>query len=133
MSSYLSIGKLKADQVDLFIFRDTIGSSDYVMFIGRCLLILGFITGSAVNAHSLKTMAFDISRIELTLFRNIVLAIIILFLVSFTVSNFSVITTFVAFAGAFCGTIMVFIYPGLIGYRTGYAKTQTGNIAILAS
>ena len=131
LSSYLSIGKLKADKVDLFIFRDVIGSSDYVMFIGRCMLIIGFITGSAVNAHSLKIMAFDITKLEMTLLRNIIATTVILFLVSFTVSNFSIITTIVAFAGAFCGTIMVFIYPGLIGLRTGYSQTKVGNSLIL--
>ena len=131
LSAYMSLGEDNTPNVDLFIFRDKIGDSDSVMFVGRCLLLISFITGCAVNSHSLKDNIFSQTGLPRNVFWHIILALAILFLSAFVVSNFSFITDFVSFAGSFCGTIMVFIFPSIIGYRVGYSKTVRGKILIL--
>ena len=130
-ASYLSLGKQHAKETDLFIFRRVIGDRDIVMFITRCLLLLSFITGCAVNGHSFKVNFFQIFGLSQRLALNILVTFVSLAFSALIVSRFSVITDFVAFAGAFCGSIMVFIYPGVIALKAGYSETRKGRIGIV--
>ena len=103
--SYLSLGKTKATSTDLFIFRFSLGDSDVVMYIGRCLLLISFMTSCALNGFSLKNMFFDVANLNRNWKWHVFLAFVISAFCAVVVSNFSYVTGFVAFAGAFVAFI----------------------------
>lgn len=129
--AYLSLGKHNTPDVDLFIFRHKIGESDLLMIIGRCLLLLSLATGTGMNAYPLKVMLRQAFNLNNSFKVNLLMSIILVSTCTVVVSQFTVVTTYIAFAGAFCATIMVFTYPCVIALKTGYASTSFGKALLV--
>ena len=131
LASYLSLGINKTAQTDLFIFREAKGN-DFIMYVGRCLLLVSFITAGAVNGHSLKNNLFEIFNIQGRGWAyQIGMTTLIIGISTITVIFSTSITYFVSFAGSFSGTMMVFIFPGLIAYKVGYYKSKLGKAWVI--
>ena len=124
--AYLCFGAEHSMSVDLFIFREKIGESDVLMIIGRSLLIVSLATGAGINAYPLKMMLLQVMKLENCFKVNIAMSVAIVMVCTLVASLFSSVTNYVAFAGSFCATLMVFTYPCLIGLKTRYcAKWHT--------
>ena len=126
--SYLTIGKEKADSLDLIIFRDRLGDSDYWMIVARSLLIINFSITAALNAYPLKSYFVNLctcvkkkDKRKKTIL-NIFVAFLICLSAGFIASIFTNISDFFAFGGALSCMISCFTIPGIIGLKIGYCK-----------
>lgn len=129
--AYFCLGKVNTPTVDLFIFRNKIGTTDSLMVIGRSLLILSLATGSGLNAYPLKVMLRSAMGLQNSFKVNFIMSTAIVVFCTIVVSFFTVVTTYVSFAGSFCATLMVFTYPSLIGLKTGYCKTRGTKLLLV--
>lgn len=129
---YISVGEKNAKLLDLIIYREKIGSSDYFMTIGKFVLIFVLFINLAINTFPLKTMMAVALKWEISSWRNIVLSLTnsaapVLFALVFT--N---ISDYVRISGCLSGTIIIFIIPGVIAIKNRYCKSSIGHFIIWA-
>lgn len=129
--AYLSLGKVKTPSVDLFIFREKLGNSDIIMIIGRCLIIVSLCVGCGINAYPLKVMLRQALSLENSFKTNLIMSITLVAACTIIVSLFTEVTDYVSFAGSFCATIMVFVYPSIIALKTGYCTKTWSKLLLI--
>lgn len=127
--AYLSLGKLNSN-IDLFILRDKIGSSDFAMLFGRTLLILSLYIGSGLNMYPIKIMTLKILNIEMDYKNNIIISMIYTILVTMTAVLISNVRLFVSIAGSFSATILIFTVPGICAIKLNYSNKLSIKIVI---
>lgn len=119
---YFSLGDQISRDVDLFIFRPSIGSSDYFMQVGRCLLILSLWVNSGLMIYPLKMSIYSALKIENTMFNNAWVSFLFTIIPVIFASWFTNISTLISVAGLTSITITVFTFPGLMAFKIGYVK-----------
>ena len=86
---YLSLGKINAPLIDLFLFRVKNGETDYIMFILRGLLLMALIVAGGINAYPLKIMIKELFKFELNDKNNLIISLVLTFLPAFIASLFN--------------------------------------------
>jgi amino acid permease len=131
LAIYYSLGDVYADKFDLFIFRDAIGSSDYLMQAGRCLLILSLWVSSGLLMYPLKQMIYASLNIEHSDKINMLISIVFTIIPVVFASLPIKISTMISLAGFINVTFTVFIFTGFIALNSGYANSSLKKYLII--
>lgn len=123
---YLSLGT-DALSLDLFMYRPAIGS-DYLMKTGLALQILVLSIGIGINTFPLKNLFFEMIGSELNDRRNLGFSIIFTGALTVFISFFTSIDSYISLCGSFFVTIIIFLIPGIMGFKINYFKSITGKI-----
>ena len=124
--AYLSLGT-DALTVDLFMYRPAIGT-DYLMQTGLGLQILVLTIGIGINTFPLKSLFFEMMGRELTDRNNLWFSIIFTGSLTVFISFFSSIDSYISLCGSFFVTVIVFLIPGIMGFKINYFKSIFGKI-----
>ena len=127
---YISVGKKKAKLLDLIIYREQIGTSDYFMTFGKFILIFVLFINLALNTFPLKTMMATALKWEINSWQNLVLSLTNSLLPVVFALIFTNISDYVRISGCLSGTIIIFIIPGVIGIKNRYCKGKIGHFLI---
>lgn len=129
---YLSVGKDKVNLVDLIIYREQYGETDYCMQIARVLLIVALFVNASINAFPLKKMAIHTFSLDedLKLSHNILICLFFAFIPSIIASFFTSIQSYVSITGCFSGMFIVFIFPCLLGIKIQYFKKKVFHYSL---
>ena len=124
-STYFSLGQANASKLkDLFIFRDQIGETDYMMILCRvCLSISLYISYAYVTQPLKATTGFlfnhensDVGNNLSSVFFSLSPIIICFF--------FNDINFFVGISGTFTTSFIVFVFPTLLAIKTDYSNNR---------
>lgn len=128
-AAYISVGQEYAQKLDLFIFRKPVndGDKDWLMFIGRTLLILSLTIAIGLNANPLKMIIFEMLKKKLDNRSNLILSLILTAGITVVVSFCDSITSYVGFAGTMCVTFLSIILPFSMALKTGYYNHGLGK------
>lgn len=123
LMGYLSIGKALTPKIDLIIYREKLGDTDYAMQSVRVALIMCLFVNGGINAFPLKKMIGDyLGWQELTTMKNLSLCFFLIFLPTAVASFFTTIETYVSITGCFTGTLLVIFFPAIMGVKIRYFK-----------
>lgn len=123
---YCSLGTKNSGPKDLFIFREKYGNSDNFMIISRFLTMIGILVGGALSLFPCKIIVAGTR--DMTQKKNIIITLILVCLCALFAAIFQNVTKFLSIAGNFSGTMIGFIYPGLLGLKNNYFKGRPGKI-----
>ena len=133
MFCYLSLGESKAEQVDLFPFRNSIFKNDVFMKVGRIFLTFYYVIATVLNAFPLKTFLLNlIKNKENRENRYVIIGVnfgMVFFAVLFA-SNFTSVTKYLSLSGALTCIITCFTIPGILAFKVGYCKTRLWEIIV---
>ena len=131
LASYASVGMPNTPAVDLVIFRPQLGLTDNMMVAGQLLFLLSMIIAYSFIAFPLKTLILDLLNAKSDK-ANFLVALLICLLGSWIGSNFDNVSDYITLTGAFCGTCMSIIFPGIIALHTGYCRNTLSKYGIIA-
>lgn len=121
IAGWVTFGKGKNAKIDLIIFRPSIGDTDYLMTIGRFVLVISLVIFGGLKIGPMKPMIFKTLKLKDNSFNNALVSIgycLVIGLIAATRSNVSEIVTL---GGASFGILIVFIFPTYAGIKSGYA------------
>ena len=127
---YISVGEKKAKVVDLIIYRDKLGKTDYFMNFGKFILILTLFVNLAINTFPIKTMIGNLLKWEISSWRNVVLSLLCSGIPVILACIFQNISDYVRISGCLTGSIIIFIIPGAIAIKRRYCKSTYGHVLI---
>ena len=118
---YLTIGHRSVSAIDLMIFRSPEGQTDYFMNIGQLLLTFALIITYCLLSFALKSILLPfIPGNESS--KHIWVTGVLVGSAALISMNFKSVTNYINLAGAFCGTLMVIVFPALLALKSGYTK-----------
>lgn len=117
---WITFGKFRDPKIDLIVFRPSIGESDSSMTIGRFTLVLSLVIFGGLKIGPMKPMMFNTLRIPYNPINNAVVSFCYCFLIGFIAATQSDVSKIVSLSGASFGTLIVFIFPTLVGIKTNY-------------
>ena len=124
-ASYLSLGQDGADKLNnLFIYRPKFGETDYMMSICRICLAASLYISFAYVTQPLKTATNSIFNHETSETGNILSSLFFSATPIILIIFFDKIDFFVSFSGTSTTPFIVFIFPCLLGIKSGYIKSK---------
>lgn len=118
---YLSIGD---QNIDLIIYRPKIGSSDYMMEIGRGALIISLFFNGGINAIPLKLMIGHSLKWDLESNKNYLLSFLFVIFPVLLASMNDSISDYVSITGCFMGSLLCFTFPYIMALKIKYFKNH---------
>ena len=126
---YISVGHAKAAGLDLLVFREKYGETDYFMNFGQLMLALSLIITLSMLGFALKMIVIPFIKGS----ENVKHKAIAAFLTgssALIAMNFNSVSIYMNLAGSFCGTFIVIIFPGCLALNSGYSKNKLTNWGI---
>ena len=130
LACYLSLGKGKSEEVDLFPFRDTIFETDKFMQVGRIFLAFYYTIASVLNAFPLKKFCLNLFADQENIYIKVGTNFVICLIAIIFASNFTSVSKYLSLAGALTCIVTCFTIPGILAFKVGYCKTRLWKIIV---
>ena len=129
LCGYLSVGPANTENVDLMIFREPLGDTDYLMNIGQGLLGISLLISYSLVGFMLKTLIITLLPQKNKITHIIVAAILVVSASSIAISISSV-SNYINLLGCLCGTFLNIVSPALLALKSGYTKRKAVKLGI---
>ena len=128
--SYLSLGADKAKSFDIILFRDRIGSTDFLMIVGRYGYMICLLLGCGLNMVPLRCLTKRVFGLSDNNRSNYAITIFYSFLMALVSVVFIKARSYMRVAGGFSGAMIVIVFPFLLGLEKGIFKSNKVKVFI---
>ena len=130
ISGWITFGRKMDLKNDLIIFRNQIGESDRLMTTGRFVLVLGLVIFGGLKIGPMKPMIFKALKLSVTNVNNAIVSFGYCTIVGLIAATQSDVSKIVNLGGSSFGTLIVFIFPTIVGIKSNYAKRPFTRVLI---